>query len=195
VLLVFGCKDDLPEPATPRAASAAPSASSSPVPESAAVLETASVVPSPLASDAVQPAPSASESVTAAPSALPPADPRKHTNNATGGPTTGPSSPIVVRGKITADDVERAIRTNYGRLRTCYELGLAKVPTLSGLVRTKFVVDASGSVISSEDAGSELPDVEVVSCIARAYRGILFAKPSDGRNATVTVPMVFQPGF
>jgi hypothetical protein len=93
-------------------------------------------------------------------------------------------------GRLPAEIVQRTIRANFGRFRACYESGLRRNPTLAGRVSTSFVIGRDGAVSSAANAGSDLRDAAVVSCVVRAFYGISFPQPEDG-IVTVTYPIVF----
>jgi hypothetical protein len=117
---------------------------------------------------------------------------------ATGGAggTPGPSlrqGATSVNGRMPPEVIQRIVRQNFGRFRLCYEAGLRKNPRLQGRVTTKFVIDASGSVATATDAGSDLPDPGVVACVVRSFGGLSFPQP-EGGTATVTFPVIFSPG-
>ncbi|MBS2016452.1 MAG: AgmX/PglI C-terminal domain-containing protein [Deltaproteobacteria bacterium] len=118
------------------------------------------------------------------------------------GPGTGghtPKAPIMrnptidTNGRLPAEVIQRIVRQNFGRFRLCYEAGLRSNPGLSGRVATKFVIDRNGSVSQASDAGSDLPDQQVVSCIVRSFHNLSFPSP-EGGIATVTYPIVLAPG-
>ena len=113
-------------------------------------------------------------------------------------PAPGASESVVVDGvgeteRLPKKLVERIIRQNYGRLRACYERGLAKNPRLEGGIKVRFVIGRDGSVSNVTDDGSDIPDASVVSCVLRAQRAVKFPKP-EGGIVTVAYPIRFSPG-
>ena len=98
-----------------------------------------------------------------------------------------------VNGRLPPEIIQRIVRQNFGRFRLCYEAGLRGNPSLSGRVATKFVIDRNGAVASAMDAGSDLPDQQVVGCVVRSFHNLSFPAP-EGGIATVTYPIVLQPG-
>jgi hypothetical protein len=100
---------------------------------------------------------------------------------------------VETNGRLPAEVIQRVLRQQSGRLRFCYEAGLAKNPNLAGRVAVRFVIDRSGAVSLASDAGSDLPDAAVVSCVVRVVTGLTFPEPPDG-IVTVTYPVVFSPG-
>ncbi len=104
------------------------------------------------------------------------------------------AAPVETNGRLPAELIQRILRQQSGRLRFCYEAGLAKNPNLEGRVAVRFVIDRAGSVSLASDAGSDLPDAAVVSCVVRVVSGLTFPEPPDG-IVTVTYPVVFSPGL
>jgi hypothetical protein len=98
-----------------------------------------------------------------------------------------------VSGRRAVEVVPRPIRAHVACFKRCYELGLAKDPALRGRVAVKLVIGASsGAVRTTEDAGSELPDKEVVACVVAEFMAVRFAAPERG-DITVTYPIMFEP--
>jgi hypothetical protein len=93
---------------------------------------------------------------------------------------------------LPVEVIERIVRQNFGRFRLCYENGLRTDPTLEGNVRLRFVIEADGSAGVVSDAGSDLPDSSVVTCVQRAFGSLSFPAPSGGAM-TVTYSVSFAP--
>ena len=102
----------------------------------------------------------------------------------------GPSS---VGGHLPKEIIQRIVRQNAGRFRSCYESALRTNPQLRGRVVTKFIIGRDGAVSLSQDGGSDMPDANVTSCVVRAYQGISFPAPENG-TVTVSYPLMFTPG-
>jgi hypothetical protein len=100
---------------------------------------------------------------------------------------------VTVNGRLPPEVIQRIVRQNFGRFRLCYTEGVRSNPSLQGRVAVKFVIDRSGSVSFSADAGSDLPDPSVVSCIVRGFGNLSFPQP-EGGMVTVVFPMIFNPG-
>jgi hypothetical protein len=103
------------------------------------------------------------------------------------------AGPVTTNGRLPAEVIQRIVRQNFGRFRTCYENGLRTNPSLTGRVATRFVIDRQGAVSVSQDGGSDLPDQAVVQCVVRSFQNLSFPQP-DGGQVTVTYPIMFQPG-
>lgn len=100
--------------------------------------------------------------------------------------------PATVQGRLPPETIQRIVRASFGRFRGCYEAGLARSPTLRGRVSTKFVIGRDGSVSAVADAGSDLPDATVTSCVQSSFRALEFPEPAGG-IVTVTYPLEFSP--
>ena len=98
-----------------------------------------------------------------------------------------------VNGRLPPEVIQRIVRQNYGRFRLCYENGLRNNPNLQGRVSVRFVIGRDGSVSNVGNAGSDLPDPAVISCVTRAYYGLSFPQP-EGGIVTVVYPIMFSPG-
>jgi hypothetical protein len=103
-----------------------------------------------------------------------------------------PAPTTVSGGRIPMDVIQRIVRQNNGRFRACYEAGLRNNPALSGRIATKFVIDRSGAVSLTSDAGSDLADKTVVSCVVRNFANLSFPAP-EGGSVMVTYPITFSP--
>jgi len=95
-------------------------------------------------------------------------------------------------GRLGPEILQQTVRQQFGRFRACYELGLLRRGALEGRVSTKFRIDSDGAVRVAEDAGSDLPDRQVVSCVVQAFKELQFPA-APGGVITVTYPLVFTP--
>jgi hypothetical protein len=91
-------------------------------------------------------------------------------------------------GVLEKPVIQRVIRENYRPFRNCYEAGLLRNPDLRGQVLTRFVITESGTATDAEDAGSDLPDPEVIACFLRNFNGMEFPPPRGGK-VTVVYPI------
>jgi hypothetical protein len=89
--------------------------------------------------------------------------------------------------------VRRIVRQNFGRFRLCYENGLRTDPTLSGSVRTRFVIESDGAVGTISDAGSLMSDAGVVACVQRVFGSLAFPQPTGVVSMAVTYALSFVP--
>ena len=112
-------------------------------------------------------------------------DPAEHAPASAGGCMT------TVNGRLPPEIIQRVIRQSFGRFRLCYEDGLRRDPGLEGRVSVKFVIDRQGSVATAADAGSDLGDESVVSCIVRGFQALSFPEPAGG-IVTVVYPLMLS---
>jgi hypothetical protein len=95
-------------------------------------------------------------------------------------------------GRVTVGErIQRIIRGNFGPFDACYERGLHDDPSLKGRVAVKVTIDGTGAVTTAVDAGSDLPDAAVVSCVVRSFATLAF--PATGREITVVYPLTLRP--
>jgi hypothetical protein len=100
---------------------------------------------------------------------------------------------IDTNGRLPSEVIQRIVRLNFGRFRNCYDSGLRTNPSLTGRIATKFVIGREGAVQQASDAGSDMPDQQVVACVVRSFNTLSFPAPQGG-VATVTYPITFTPG-
>ena len=98
-----------------------------------------------------------------------------------------------INGHLPGEVIQRIVRQNFGRFTQCYQEGLRTNPSLTGRVSVKFAIDRTGSVMTSMDAGSDMPDANVISCVVRNFQNLSFPQP-DGGIVTVSYPIMFTPG-
>lgn len=89
--------------------------------------------------------------------------------------------------------VQAAIEARQPRLRACYRKGVQRNANLRGETRVRLVVAANGHATGVTDAGSRMPDREVLKCVLAEYSSLRFPRP-EGGAVTVVHPMTFSPG-
>jgi Vault protein inter-alpha-trypsin domain/von Willebrand factor type A domain len=97
-----------------------------------------------------------------------------------------------VNGRLPPEVIQRIVRQNFGRFRLCYENGLRRNGALEGRVAVRFIIGRDGSIASASDAGSTLPDSQVVACVVRSFTGLSFPQP-EGGIVVVVYPLDFAP--
>lgn len=110
-----------------------------------------------------------------------------------GAPPAARPGAITMSGRIPPEVIQRVVRQSFGRFRGCYEAGLRSNPNLSGRVSVAFTVGRDGAVGMVANAGSDLPDSGVVSCVVKQFYGLSFPAPEAG-VVKVTYPIMFNPG-
>ncbi len=126
--------------------------------------------------------------------------------------------PSKVKGRLAPEIIQRIVRDNFAGMRTCYEEGLRRDPTLKGKISTKFVIGLDGTVSSAADVHDappserpdlpealrdvdgrrqreepRFPDPEVTACVVARFKALRFPQPQGG-IVTVVYPVIFQPG-
>lgn len=99
--------------------------------------------------------------------------------------------PVEGSTRIPAEVIQRTIQRNFGRFRGCYEAGLKSNPALAGRVSVALTIGADGAVSSVANAGSDLPDASVVSCIVRNFGGLNF--PAPDAVVHIVYPLALSP--
>jgi hypothetical protein len=97
-----------------------------------------------------------------------------------------------VNGRLPPETIQRIVRQNFGRFRSCYDDALRTNPGLEGRVTVKFVIDRTGQVAVAEDGGSNFPDAKVVACVVRGFESLAFPQP-EGGIVTVVYPLEMVP--
>ena len=95
-------------------------------------------------------------------------------------------------GKIPPEVIQRIVRQNFGRFKTCYQMGLKNNPSLTGRVTARFVIDRNGVASQASNGGSDLPDNSVVSCVTSCFNNLSFPAPENG-IVTVSYSIQFSP--
>jgi hypothetical protein len=96
-------------------------------------------------------------------------------------------------GRLDPRLVQAGIEARMPRVRGCYRAGVKRDPSLRGEVKVRFVIDPAGHVTGAADAGSRLPDRDVVRCILGEVSSMRFPRPEDGA-VTVVRPFILSPG-
>jgi hypothetical protein len=97
---------------------------------------------------------------------------------------------IKLSGGLTVTAVRAGVHEAAGRLRACYERGLAGDPRLAGRVMVSFSVDEHGGV-SDVNAESDAIPADVTSCIRAAFSSMTFAAPKSA-PARIVYPIDFN---
>jgi len=93
---------------------------------------------------------------------------------------------------IKPELVRKTMRANYDRLRECYGVGLERDAALRGHVTLRFTITPQGTVSKVRVIENQLPDCEVVHCLADKVGRIVF--PSAARPSTIVYPLALEPG-
>lgn len=107
--------------------------------------------------------------------------------------SSGQNRPVTqVAGRLEPSRIQYVVRSHFGKLRVCYQAGLAVRPQLRGRINVRFVIGREGKVTNVADGGSDLPDADVVECVLKAFYTLQFPEP-DGGIVTVVYPILLAP--
>lgn len=96
-------------------------------------------------------------------------------------------------GRLPPELIQKVVRDAYGRLRRCYEVGLAKNANLEGKVVVRFLITREGKVGDVAVAqGTTLSDKAAIECMVKEYKSLAFPPP-EGGIVTVVYPIMFSP--
>ena len=110
-----------------------------------------------------------------------------------------PSNARKAAGEVLLGDIEAPKQFNpkptleglKSQFESCYKSALGRDASIHGRLKVRFIVEESGKVSLSEDAGSSsLKDAPLIACVNDALKGAAFPKP--GGTATVTFPLSFR---
>lgn len=91
--------------------------------------------------------------------------------------------------------VRAQVRAHRPELRRCYERALAESPGLRGRLAIRFTIQPDGSLTDVEVRDDELGSDALAECVVAVVRAwTMPPELSSVRRATVTYPLVFQPG-
>jgi hypothetical protein len=88
--------------------------------------------------------------------------------------------------------IERVVRAHSSRFRMCRDLGRRRNPSLAGRVNVEFTIGAGGAVREARDAGGDLDDDTVRTCVVRTFLALPFPPPMDGVPQKVLFPIVLR---
>jgi len=100
-----------------------------------------------------------------------------------------PPAPVTrVIGNRSMTSVTSSMQSRTQQFNACYEAGLRRNRSLSGVAVLRIVVAEDGMVLDAEDDGSSVPDGDVMRCLIREARTIVFPKEAGG-TSTVLFPI------
>jgi hypothetical protein len=97
------------------------------------------------------------------------------------------------RGSLEPEEIEEVVHAGFGLFAHCYREGLARHPRLAGSVRLGMVIGRDGVVDSLRDADSDIPDPELIDCVAEGFFALRFPKPRKG-TVRLLYRIVFDNG-
>lgn len=112
--------------------------------------------------------------------------------------------PELPSGSLPPQLVQLLVRNQFARLRSCYDAGLRRQPSLRGRVTVRFHVGTDGRVTHAESVAARtsvrdvpvqpttLRDPAAVSCMLEVFRSLQLTRPK-GTDVTAIYPILFQP--
>ena len=96
--------------------------------------------------------------------------------------------------KEPTDEIRRVLLENVPSFRNCYLVAVPKKDiTYSGIVKLRFVINASGKVESPKVEVTETLPPNFISCLTDVLAKLEFPKPANGGTIEVGQPMNFYP--
>lgn len=105
----------------------------------------------------------------------------------------GEGGDIAGAGEFDGARVVAAIKRRIGAIKSCYEQGLRRDPSLAGKLTMRFTVQPGGGVTDARASTDSLGDPSVANCVARKLRGLRFDPGPVGGSVTFAYPFVFAP--
>jgi hypothetical protein len=97
------------------------------------------------------------------------------------------------RGSLEPEEIEEVVHAGFGLFAHCYREGLDRHSRLSGVVRMRMVIGRDGVVDALRDADSDIPDPELIDCVAEGFFALRFPKPRKG-TVRLLYRIVFDGG-
>lgn len=106
-----------------------------------------------------------------------------------------PRSPGRV-GTLAKEDVRAGVEAVKGRVKDCYQRGLAIDPALAGVVKVAFTLEGNdegkGVVTKGEIAESDMNSPFFEACVLKEIAGAAFTAPGGGGVVNVSYPFRFE---
>src|SRR5690606_38262788 len=93
-----------------------------------------------------------------------------------------------VKGDVDKDMIRRIVRAHINEVRSCYNAGLTRNPSLDGRVTISFSIVGNGKVASSTVQENTTKDSATANCIAKAVKRWKFPRVGNGGTALVSYP-------
>lgn len=101
-----------------------------------------------------------------------------------------PEPEVLVEPGPSPDEIRSVVSGRDGEMRNCFLMGTFKNSQLAGTVNVTFIIETDGKVSDASDAGSDLPDPEVVTCVLGVFAELEF-RPGGASATEVTYPVRF----
>ena len=97
----------------------------------------------------------------------------------------------VAGGGLSAAEINKVIRANIGKFRSCYSDLIQVKPSMAGTCMVSFTI-AGGGNVSKSSSNSCIRDAKFKGCMIKRMRQLRFPKPRGGVNVSVNYPFSFQ---
>lgn len=99
---------------------------------------------------------------------------------------------LSIVGPITQDEFAALVKPKLPDFQKCYEVALAKDPSLSGRFAMRFEIGKTGALIRLSQEGTDMADLDMFRCVLRAGSTVSF--PAKKEKMTIAVyPLMFMP--
>jgi hypothetical protein len=98
---------------------------------------------------------------------------------------------VKVGSGMNPSEIQRVVRSEFGRFRSCYEAYLTRVPTAEGRVTASFAIEGGQTTRLHVDVDPAFRDAELQGCMTAAFLGLRF--PVRPGIVTVVYPIGFSP--
>lgn len=89
--------------------------------------------------------------------------------------------------------IKEALMPKQSELEDCYENFLRTKPEVSeGSITINWLIDAQGSVLSTELAKSEIENASLTECVLEKLKGLSFAPPPEHRQTVLAYKLRFK---
>ncbi len=98
----------------------------------------------------------------------------------------------VVEGGLDRDIIAQYIKSQLGKLLSCYDRQLAVNKELGGKVSVKFIISGTGQVVQQNITETEMKNLPTESCMLSHISKWKFPEPKGGTKVVVTYPFLFN---
>lgn len=106
--------------------------------------------------------------------------------------TVQTQSPSGSLGGLTAEEINRVVRSRQNAIQACYERELQRHPNLSGRVVVRWEIGRGGEVTRARVRSSSMNHGATEDCIQRQVRSMRFPSPGEDQLPVVNYPFVFD---
>jgi hypothetical protein len=97
-----------------------------------------------------------------------------------------------VEGGLDREIIAQYIKSQLGKLLSCYDRQLAVNKDLGGKVAVKFIISGTGQVVQQNVTETEMKNLPTESCMLSHISKWKFPEPKGGTKVVVTYPFLFN---